>query len=143
MFQCHETVGYGDNVIPMIANGIALNQPRALRAQDLAASTDGVPTGSTNQATVYTYDGDGHVLTMTAVLPTGQNSQTTQYVYGIGATIGTDLFSNDLIARVEYPDLSTGAASSSAANESKVRHHRWHDYQPHCGPTIDFAHSIY
>ncbi len=83
----------------------------------IAAFTDGVPTGSTNQTTAYTYDGDGHVLTMTAVMPAGQNSQTTKYVHGVGATAGTDLFSNDLIAKVEYPDLSTGAASPSAAND--------------------------
>ncbi len=85
--------------------------------QTIAAFTDGVPTASTNQTTAYTYDGDGHVLTMTAVMPSGQNSQTTKYLYGVGTTIGTDLFSNDLIAKVEYPDLSTGAASPLAAND--------------------------
>ncbi len=109
-------------------NPASVTDPRGIASQSyfdllgnttktIAAFTDGVPTASTNQTTAYTYDGDGHVLTMTAVLPTGQNSQTTKYVYGIGATAGTDLFSNDLIAKVEYPDLSTGAASPLAAND--------------------------
>src|SRR6202012_4936232 len=71
----------------------------------------------TDQITAYTYDGNGDVLTMTAVMPAGQNSQATAYIYGVGSTIGTDLFSNDLIAKTEYPDPSTGAASTSASND--------------------------
>jgi len=35
-------------------------------------------------------------------------NQTTAYIYGVGSTIGTDLFSNDLLAKTEYPDLVTG-----------------------------------
>jgi YD repeat-containing protein len=35
-----------------------------------------------DQTTGYTYDGDGHVLTQTAIEPSGTPSQVTQYVYG-------------------------------------------------------------
>ena len=69
-------------------------------AQTVAAYTgDGTPTDNTNQTTAYTYDGDSHVLTQTAVLPGGA-TQTTQYVYGITAPV----HSNDLLAAVVYPD---------------------------------------
>lgn len=43
----------------------------------------------------------------------GSNSQTTQYDYGVGTTTGTDLFSNDLIKEVQYPDPSSGAAGTA------------------------------
>ena len=81
----------------------------------IAAYTDGTPTSNTNQTTTYTYDGDGNVLTMTAVMPTGTPSQTTAYVYGTGSTSG--IFSNDLLAKVEYPDATTGAASTAATDD--------------------------
>jgi hypothetical protein len=36
---------------------------------------------------------------------------------GVGGTIGTNLFSNDLIAKTEYPDPTTGDASTDATND--------------------------
>ena len=39
--------------------------------ETIAAFTNGTPTSSTDQTTDYTYDGNGDVLTMTAVLPPG------------------------------------------------------------------------
>jgi YD repeat-containing protein len=83
--------------------------------ETIAAYTNGVPTSDTNQTTTYTYDGNGDVLTMTAVMPSGTPSQTTAYIYGVGVSGG--LFSNDLFAGVEYPDPTTGYASGSAAND--------------------------
>ena len=75
-------------------------------------STGALPASATaNQTTAYGYDGDGHMTSETAVMPSGQSSQTTQYVYG-GFTTG--LISNDLLRMVEYPNASTGAASSSS-----------------------------
>jgi hypothetical protein len=53
-------------------------------------------------------------------MPLGTRNQTTAWVYGVGLTIGADLFSNDLVATVEYPDKSTGSASSSAANDQTL-----------------------
>ena len=73
------------------------------------------PTNDTNRSTTYTYDGDGNVLTQAAVMPSGTNSQTTAYLYGTTSTSG--VYSNDLLAKVEYPDPSTGAASTSSAND--------------------------
>ncbi|HWE03568.1 MAG TPA: hypothetical protein VG326_14275 [Tepidisphaeraceae bacterium] len=85
------------------------------QTQTIAAYTDGVATSDTNQTTESTYDGNDHVLTMTAIMPTGQPDQTTAYIYGVGESGG--LFSNDLINKTEYPDSTTGAASTSAAND--------------------------
>jgi RHS repeat-associated protein len=89
--------------------------------QTISGATSGYsPTNTTNQTTNYTYDGDDHILTMQAVMPSGTPSQTTQYVYGVGTTAGTDLFSNDLIAKVEYPTKTGGSAgqpSTAAADD--------------------------
>jgi len=159
--------------------------------ETIADYTDGTPTPSSNQTTDYTYDGNGDVLTMTAVMPpavatistasesggtvtittsaahgfaVGQTvavtgvgvsnyngnftiasvptsttftyidthtglsdstggaatvslNQTTQYVYGIGTGTGSTIFSNDLIQKVEYPDATTGEASTSSSDD--------------------------
>ena len=82
----------------------------------IAAYTDGTPTSSTNQTTRYTYDGDGHTLTMTAALP-GGTFQTTAYVYGVTTAGGSAVNSNDLLAKTEYPDATTGSASTAAADD--------------------------
>lgn len=56
---------------------------------------------------------------MTAVTPRGTNSQTIAYVYGTSSTSG--VFSNALLAKVEYPDLSTGAAASRGTRWARSR----------------------
>ena len=76
------------------------------------AFSTGVPSGTADQTTLDTFTGDDGILTMTAIMPAGTPSQTTKNVYGIGTTPGTDLFSNDLIATVEYPDKTTGQAGT-------------------------------
>jgi RHS repeat-associated protein len=78
----------------------------------VAAYDGGSETSSTNVATEYTYDGDGHTLTVQADLP-GGGHQTTQYVYGVTTSGGSDVNSNDFLAAVQYPDPSTGNPSSS------------------------------
>ena len=75
------------------------------------------PTSSTNQTTGYTYDGNNHVLTRTAVMPVGTPSQTTAWVYGVAPSAGSVVSSNDLLAEIQYPDPSTGAASTTSAND--------------------------
>ena len=81
--------------------------------------TNGTPTDSTNRTTAYTYDGDDHVLTQTAVMPSGTHSQTTQYVYGVTASLTHPLTSNDLLKEVRYPNKSTGSAGT-ASSDKKV-----------------------
>ena len=78
----------------------------------IADYTDGTPTSNSNQTTSYTYDGDNHTITLTAVMPSGTPSQTTQYVYGVSTST---INSNDLPAQVKYPEPTTGSASSSQA----------------------------
>jgi len=87
------------------------------QTQTIADYTDGTPTNDSNQTTDYTYDGNSDVLTMKAVMPSGTPSQTTKYVYGVGTSTGSTIFSNDLIQKVEYPDATTGEASTSASDD--------------------------
>ena len=85
-------------------------------------AADGTPVGSTptdatDQTTAYTYDGDGNVTTMTAVLPPGQDGQTTTYVYGVttGGGGGSGVNDNDLLAQTQYPDPATGDSTAAQA----------------------------
>jgi RHS repeat-associated protein len=88
--------------------------PLGETTQVIADYTNGVPTDSSNQTTDYTYDGDGNVTSMTAVMPSGETSQTTDYVYGVSTT-GSAINDADLLSEVEYPDPTTGEASGSQA----------------------------
>jgi RHS repeat-associated protein len=68
-----------------------------------------------NRITVFTYNGNDQIVTMTAVMSSGTPSQVTEYVYGV-VTTGTQassLFSNDLLREVRYPSTATGQPSSS------------------------------
>jgi RHS repeat-associated protein len=80
--------------------------------QTIEDYTNGTPTATTNKTTNFTYDGDGHMLTLQAV-ETGGASQTTKSIYGVTTTGGSDVNSNDILAKVQYPDPSTGSPSSS------------------------------
>jgi RHS repeat-associated protein len=85
------------------------------------AFADFNPSAADDRTTEYTYDGSGHVLTLTAGLPDGQ-FQRMQYVYGVTTSAGSNLTSNDLLATVKYPDKSTGLPSSSAADQESYRY---------------------
>ncbi|MFL5244587.1 MAG: RHS repeat-associated core domain-containing protein [Gemmataceae bacterium] len=80
--------------------------------QTIEAYTNGSPTTTTNKTTNYTYDGDGHMLTLQAV-ETGGASETTKWIYGVTTTGGSDVNSNSILATVQYPDPSTGSPSST------------------------------
>jgi len=109
-------------------NAYKITDPRTLVTQDsfdmLGRKTQEIDGASGSpatgeQLTNWTYDGDNNVLTMQAVFPgTMTPSQTTQYVYGVGTTALTDLFSNDLIAKVEYPTKSGGSAGNPSTSAS-------------------------
>jgi RHS repeat-associated protein len=75
----------------------------------IEAYTDGVPSDDDDRITRYTYDGNGNILSLTADLPTGQTDQTTTYTYGVGS--GSNIFSNDLLAKVTYPDVDSDGAT--------------------------------
>jgi RHS repeat-associated protein len=96
----------------------ALGRP----TQTIAAFTDGVPTGSTNQTTNTTYDGVDHVLTVQALQSGAAPPQTTQYVYGVSPAFGNGvMYSNDIQAQLRYPDPATGGPSTSASNQVAYR----------------------
>jgi RHS repeat-associated protein len=89
------------------------------RAKETISAWDGTgspsPASSTNQITTYTYDGDGNELTQTAIMPSGTNNQTTAYLYGTSST--SNVFSNDLLVKIEYPNASTGAAGTASSDD--------------------------
>jgi RHS repeat-associated protein len=102
--------------------------------QTIADYTNGTPTASTNQTTNYTYNGVGDVLTVQAVMPAGTPSQTTQYVYGVTVTGGSGINSNDLLAKLEYPDPTTGNPSTSASNQKAYQYNRLGDATTYTDP---------
>src|SRR5262249_21238560 len=59
-------------------------------AQTVQDYTDGTPTNNTNKTTNYTYDGDGNLLTLTAVEP-GSAHEKTQYIYGVTTGSGSNV----------------------------------------------------
>ena len=75
--------------------------------------TGAAETATSDVATQYTYDGDDHVLTVTADEPGGAY-QTTQYVYGVTTASGSNINSNDILAAIEHPDPTTGNPSTPA-----------------------------
>ncbi|HZL35880.1 MAG TPA: RHS repeat-associated core domain-containing protein, partial [Tepidisphaeraceae bacterium] len=81
------------------------------------AFSTGVPSANTDQTTGFAYDGDNHVLLMTAVMPAGTPSQQTQYIYATSPSNGSKLSSNDLLSTIEYPDPTTGAPSTASTNQ--------------------------
>jgi RHS repeat-associated protein len=85
--------------------------------ETIAAYTGGTPTSSTDQTTTFTYNGNGNETSQTAVMPSGTPNQTTAWVYGVTTSTGSTINSNDLLAKVEYPSATTGAASTSASDD--------------------------
>jgi len=73
---------------------------------------DGTPSNSDDKTTEYTYDGNGNMLTLKALL-TGGAYQETKWVYGSSTGAGDVINSNDIMKEMRYPDKSTGAASST------------------------------
>jgi uncharacterized delta-60 repeat protein/RHS repeat-associated protein len=77
-------------------------------------------TDSMNQTTSYVYDGDGHVLVMTANMPSGEITQVTHYVYGVTTGQGSYIDDNDLLYQVQYPDPTSGTNTSTGTyNQSE------------------------
>jgi hypothetical protein len=79
--------------------------------QTIEAYTDGTVSDTDDKTVNYTYDGSNHVLSLSVSL-TGGGAQTTGYVYGVTTANGSTFASNDVLYATQYPDASTGAASS-------------------------------
>jgi RHS repeat-associated protein len=67
--------------------------------------------GHLNTTTEYAY-GPAGMTSLTSVVPGGTN-QTTAWVYGVTTSGGSAIDSNDIVGATEYPDPTTGDASSS------------------------------
>ena len=82
--------------------------------QTIQDYTTGTPTTTSNKTTNYAY-GPAGMTGLTAVQPAGSGpSQTTAWVYGVTAgSGGSAITSNDVKAVTEWPDPTTGAASTT------------------------------
>jgi RHS repeat-associated protein len=81
--------------------------------------TNGTPTNSSDKTTEYTYDGDGHMLTLQADLA-GGGFEKTQWTYGVSTGGGDSLNSNDILKSVQWPDPTTGNPSTSSQETYSV-----------------------
>ena len=72
-----------------------------------------------DRTTEWTYDGSDHVLTMKAHLAGGA-FQTTEWIYDATTAGGSDVNSKDVLTAINFPDSSSGAASSSEQELYKV-----------------------
>lgn len=70
------------------------------------------PSNAADKTTEFTYDGNGHMLTLQADEPDGA-FQRTQFLYGVTTATGSNLNSNDFLAVMRYPDPETGLPSAS------------------------------
>ncbi len=84
------------------------------------AYVDGDPSGGDDRTTEYTYDGSGHVLTLTAKM-TGSDLQKTEYVYCTTTPCpGTsDVQSKELLLTVKYPHKTDGTPSDNSNDQEK------------------------
>jgi RHS repeat-associated protein len=88
-------------------------------AEALATVT---PSGSDDRTTEYTYDGAGHVLTLTAREVGGTTYQRTQFVYGVSPTSGSTIASFDLLKETIYPDKSSGDPSTQPSDKESYKY---------------------
>jgi len=76
----------------------------------------GSGTNFINRKTCYLYDGLDHTTSLKAYAPTATSGyEETQYFYGVTAP-SSGIWSNGLLATVEYPDPTAGTASASFSN---------------------------
>ncbi len=79
---------------------------------------DGTPSNLDDKTTEYAY-GPAGMTSLTARL-TGGGGQTTAWVYGVTTAAGSGINSNDVASVTQWPDPSTGAASSSQQDTATV-----------------------
>jgi YD repeat-containing protein len=94
------------------------SDPLGRALQTVEDFTDGAVTNSSNKTTDYTYNSAG-MTSLTAEL-TGGAGQTTAWIYGVSQTSSSDLDSNDIVGTTEYPDPTTGLASSGQEETTTV-----------------------
>jgi len=73
--------------------------------------TNGVVTGTSNATTGFTYNQIG--VTSVTAYQSGGGVQVTAYAYGVTTGTGSAINSNDLVGITEYPDGTSGLASSA------------------------------
>ena len=94
------------------------SDPLGRAVQTIEDFTDGAVTDSSNKTTDYTYNSAG-MTSLTAEL-TGGTGQTTAWVYGVSQSTSSGIDSNDIVGATEYPDPTTGLASSGQEETTTV-----------------------
>jgi RHS repeat-associated protein len=82
--------------------------------------TNATPTSGSNKTTAYTYGPAGMTGLTAAQVPGDGPNQTTAWVYGVTTGTGSTIDSNDIQAKTEWPDPTTGSASSSLTDTVTV-----------------------
>src|SRR5262249_51379321 len=94
------------------------SDPLGRAVQTIEDFTDGAVTDTTNKTTDYTYNAAG-MTSLTAEL-TGGSWQATPGLFGVTQGSGSAITSNDIVGATQYPDPSTGAASSGQQETTTV-----------------------
>jgi RHS repeat-associated protein/uncharacterized delta-60 repeat protein len=95
-----------------------LNRVAATTEAYATISIDAVSNPSQNRVTKYAYNGNGQVVTQTAI-NIGKPDQVTQYEYGVTAGVdGNAITSNDLLHLTKSPDKESGQPSTAASDQS-------------------------
>jgi len=77
-----------------------------VEATSSSSSSAGPADASANRTTEYTYNADGNIATITAMMSSPSDDQVTTYIYGV-TLADSDIASNQLLRAIAYPD-STG-----------------------------------
>ena len=89
------------------------------------AYSDDSPSPTNDRTTLYAYNANGQVTSVTAKLTTTA-FQTTNYIYGVntgtGAGGGSLINSNDLLLEVRYPIDDTGLPSTDVADQQRYKY---------------------
>jgi RHS repeat-associated protein len=106
-----------DTIDPRGIDTRTINDALDRTTESIQNYTGNPETATSDVATLYTYDGDNHTLTITAEQPLGTPSQTTAYVYGVTTAGGSGINSSDLLATTQYPDPTTGLPSTNLSQQ--------------------------
>src|SRR5262249_61255750 len=85
----------------------------------IEAFTGTAPSDHADRTTDFAYDGDGHLVGLTAWL-TAAAYQKPVWLYGVTTAGGSGVNSNDLLREVWHPDKVSGAASSAERDRYTV-----------------------
>ena len=110
------------------------------RTKLVEAYVDGTPSDADDRTTLWTHDGNGNTLSMTADLPSGQTDQTTSYDYEARTGRGDAINSNSVLIGTTYPDVGGGVENSESYTTNRAgQRTSWTDRN---GTTHTYTHDL-